>query len=118
QLSGRFKRNDIFWFTFFHELGHILMHGKKYISLENVKYEGEVQRYEEEANEFASQWILTDAQIEEILKSEDLNDEKIISFATKFETHPACIIGRLQHLQYIPYGTGNEFFEKVELNNN
>lgn len=29
QMTGRHKRNDIFWFTFFHELGHILLHGKK-----------------------------------------------------------------------------------------
>src|SRR5690606_29873573 len=59
QLSGRFKRNDIFWFTFFHELGHILMHGKKYISLENVKYAGENEAYEQEANDFASNIILS-----------------------------------------------------------
>lgn len=115
QLSGRFKRNDIFWFTFFHEVGHILMHGKKYISLENIDYEGENEQYEEEANSFASQWILTDVQVEEIWNSENLNAEKIKHFAQKFVTHPACIIGRLQYLQYIPYGMGNEFFEKVEL---
>ncbi len=115
QLSGRFKRNDIFWFTFFHEVGHILMHGKKYISLENIDYEGENEQYEEEANSFASQWILTDAQVQEIWETENLDDEKIKTFAAKFETHPACIIGRLQHLQYISYGTGIDFFEKVEL---
>lgn len=115
QLSGRFKRNDIFWFTFFHELGHILMHGKKYISLENVDYEGENLQYEEEANDFASQRILSDAQVKEIWETENLDAEKIKDFAQKFVTHPACIIGRLQHLKYIPYGMGNEFFEKVEL---
>ncbi|MEX2409926.1 MAG: HigA family addiction module antitoxin, partial [Candidatus Paceibacterota bacterium] len=27
QLSNRYKRNDIFWFTFFHEIGHIILHG-------------------------------------------------------------------------------------------
>jgi len=35
QLSARYKSNDIFWFTFFHELGHILLHGKKYIAVIN-----------------------------------------------------------------------------------
>jgi len=29
QLTGRYNRNDSFWFTFFHEAGHILLHGKK-----------------------------------------------------------------------------------------
>ncbi|MBS1631968.1 MAG: HigA family addiction module antidote protein, partial [Bacteroidetes bacterium] len=36
QMTGRYKRNDIFWFTFFHEAGHILLHGKKDIFLEKV----------------------------------------------------------------------------------
>ena len=114
QLSGRYKRNDIFWFTFFHELGHILLHGKKYISLENIDFEGENKIYEEEANDFASSWILTSRQVEEIWNSSSLDDKKIIQFAQKFDTHPACIIGRLQHLGYIRYGLGSHFFEAIE----
>jgi len=114
QLSGRFKRNDIFWFTFFHEVGHILKHGKKYISLENIDYAGENEVYEAEADSFASTWILTSAQLNEIWQTPVLNDEKIFQFAAKFVTHPACIIGRLQHLKYLGYGKGNHFFEKVE----
>lgn len=114
QLSGRYKRNDIFWFTFFHEVGHILLHGKKYISLENIEYEGENKTYEEEANNFASKWILTENEVEEIWNTPSLDNDKIIDFAKKFETHPACIIGRLQHLGYIRYGLGNQFFEAVE----
>ena len=31
QLTGRSKRNDKFWFSFFHEAGHILLHGKFFI---------------------------------------------------------------------------------------
>lgn len=33
----------------------------------------------------------------------------------RFNTHPAIIIGRLQHKKYIPYSAGKEFIEKVEL---
>jgi hypothetical protein len=29
QLSLRYKSNDHLWFTFFHEAGHILKHGRK-----------------------------------------------------------------------------------------
>ena len=29
QLSLRFRTNDHLWFSFFHELGHIVLHGKK-----------------------------------------------------------------------------------------
>src|SRR5699024_5635107 len=36
-LSIRYKSNDHLWFTFFHEAGHILLHGKKELFLENRK---------------------------------------------------------------------------------
>ena len=36
QLSLRYKTNDHLWFTFFHEAGHILLHGKKELFIEGV----------------------------------------------------------------------------------
>jgi len=53
QLTTPYKKNDNFWFTFFHELGHIILHGKKYISLENVNFAAADPEKEEEANQFA-----------------------------------------------------------------
>lgn len=107
QLSGRYKRNDIFWFTFFHEIGHILLHGKKYIAIENVTYEGENQVYEDQANEFSSEILLNKAAEREILSHQNLTELDLIAYAEKFKTHPAIIIGRLQYLKVIPYGAYN-----------
>lgn len=115
QLSGRFKRNDIFWFTLFHEIGHILLHGKKYISIENIEYEGENIEFENEANNFSAQILLSDDEENRILNSAPLNDNDIINFAKKFGTHPAVIIGRLQHKKLIPFGLGNHHFSSIEL---
>lgn len=53
QLKAQFKKDENFWFTFFHELGHIVLHGKKYISLENVDFAAVDYKKEEEANQFA-----------------------------------------------------------------
>ena len=53
QLTEGFKNSDRFWFTFFHELGHIILHGKKYISIENVNFAAIDMVKEEEANQFA-----------------------------------------------------------------
>jgi HTH-type transcriptional regulator / antitoxin HigA len=33
-LSFRYKTNDHFWFSLFHELAHLLLHGKKSLFLE------------------------------------------------------------------------------------
>ncbi|MDB2315049.1 HigA family addiction module antitoxin [Flavobacteriaceae bacterium] len=115
QLSGRYKRNDIFWFTFFHEIGHILLHGKKYISIENIDVVGENKEFEDQANEFASNWLLTENQENEILRHPKITSDDILKYAEKFKTHPAIIIGRLQHKKIIPYGKGNNFFESLEL---
>lgn len=59
QLTDHYPHNDSFWFTFFHEAGHILLHGKKNIFLEKVDYSDKDLEKEREADEFASKWTLT-----------------------------------------------------------
>ncbi len=113
QLSGRYKRNDSFWFTFFHEAGHILLHGKKDIFLENLDYSDKDMQKEREADEFSCKWTLTTEEEAEILDAAPLGEEKIRAFAKQFNTHPAIIIGRLQHKKLIPYTLGREYFEQV-----
>ena len=113
QLSGRYKRNDSFWFTFFHEAGHILLHGKKDIFLEKVEYSEKDKQKEAEADAFACMWTLPEEQELEILESAPLSEEDIRGFAKKFNTHPAIIIGRLQHKKLIPYSLGREYFEQI-----
>jgi len=57
QLSDRYKARDHFWFTFFHEVGHLLLHGKKEIFLENFEYTDKDLFKELEADAFAKQWL-------------------------------------------------------------
>jgi HTH-type transcriptional regulator / antitoxin HigA len=113
QLTGRYKRNDHFWFTFFHEAGHILLHGKKNIFLEAVDFSGKDLTKETEADAFAVNWTLSNSEEALILNAAPLNEQDIRLFAKKFNTHPAVIIGRLQHKKLIPYHLGNGFFEPV-----
>ena len=113
QLTGRYNRNDSFWFTFFHEAGHILLHGKKDIFLEKVEYSDKDRIKEKEADEFAIKWTLTDNEEFEILAAAPLSEDVIRNFAKQFNTHPAIIIGRLQHKKLIPYSLGREYFEPV-----
>jgi len=58
QLSEVTKKNESFWFTFFHEAGHILLHGKKDIFLENIDYTDKDLAKEAEADQFAVKWTL------------------------------------------------------------
>lgn len=115
QLSGRYKRNDNFWFAFFHEAGHILLHGKKDIFLENIEYPDKRNEKEQQADDFAIKWTLSELEEKEIMDSIPLNEKKIKDFAQKFNTHPAIIIGRLQHKKIISYSVGRDLIVPIEI---
>ena len=117
QLSGRYNQNDIFWFTFFHEAGHVVLHGKKEIFLEDIEYSESDRIKEEQANQFAVKWTFSLDEEKEVLKSLPLSEAKIIAFAEKFGTHPAIILGRLHREKRIPYAIGRQFFIKLNLSN-
>jgi hypothetical protein len=57
QLADCLDWHDSFWFTFFHEVGHILLHGKKNVFLENVECSSMEVNKEEEADAFAEQCL-------------------------------------------------------------
>jgi HTH-type transcriptional regulator / antitoxin HigA len=114
QLTGRYNRNDVFWFTFFHEAGHIILHGKKDIFLESIEYSEKDLEKEKQADAFAIKWTFSEEEEEEILQRFQITDEDIIQFAAKFKTNPAIIVGRLQHKGFIRQAVGRKFIKPVE----
>lgn len=115
QLTDRYKRNDVFWFTFFHEAGHILLHGKKEIFLENIDYPDKLTKKELEADDFAVKWTFSENEEKEVLEAESLDIEMIRSFAEKFNTHPAIILGRFQHKKFLPFSVGRELIVPIKI---
>ncbi len=117
QLTARYGQNDRFWFTFFHELGHIILHGKKYISLENVDFAAADPEKEQEAHDFAVKHTFSKEQEEKLLSEHphSITADDIVNYAHEFNTHPAMIIGRLQHLGLIHFSVGREFILPVIL---
>ncbi len=113
QMTDRHKTNDHFWFTFYHEAGHVLLHGRKEIFLE--EYAGCVLNKikEEEANQFAMKWLLPEKALEEL--PFEFDDEDIVALADKYKTHPAIIVGRLQWIEELAYNEGNHYKRKVNL---
>lgn len=113
QLSNRYKRYDIFWFNFFHEIGHILLHGKKDIFLEHAGCVENDLVKEQEADRFASNILLTSNDEQEILKSHDYSVEGIKWAASRYGTHPAIIVGRLQHCNAIDYWQDQSLLKSI-----
>jgi len=113
QMSLRYKTDDHFWFTFFHEAGHILKHGKKEIFLEGDS--NDVQK-EAEADEFAAEFLIPKTELDAFKKrtSPYYSAIKINFFAKDLGIAPGIIVGRLQHESIIPYTNLNKLKRKFE----
>lgn len=113
QLTDRYKSNDQFWFTFFHEAGHIFLHGKRDVFIENFEgYEPEKVK-EDEADEFSAEWLLPKSFLKEL--QEEITEKEVRRVARLYDTHPAIVVGRLQNLGKVPYHFGTALKLKVIL---
>ncbi len=94
-LSMRHLSDDHFWFSFFHEAGHLALHGKTEIFLEfdNTKKTGQ----EGEANRFAED-VLIPPQYRQEMLSLPVNGRQVMRFARKIGIAPGLVVGQLQHV--------------------
>nr|VFJ63756.1 MAG: addiction module antidote protein, HigA family [Candidatus Kentron sp. DK] len=105
QLSLRYKSNDQLWFTFFHEAGHILKHGRKAVFLEG---DGSDDEKEVEANTFARDKLIPPAAYRRFLAEWDGRSlAPIEAFAEKIGVAPGIVVGRLQFDRLLPRSHGN-----------
>jgi addiction module HigA family antidote len=91
-LNLRGKTNDKFWFTFFHEAGHILHDSKKETYID-VGYADDPR--EQQANRFAANHLIPPQAIQKML---DLRSyAEVESFAAEIGIAPGIVAGRIQH---------------------
>lgn len=100
QLSLLYKRDDQLWFTFFHEAGHILKHGKKDVFLEGKGVAGDK---EDEANQFAADFLIPPSEYRNFNpKGRHFSEADVVEFANRLGIAPGIVVGRLQHDKYLP----------------
>lgn len=116
-LSCRYKTNDQFWFSLFHELGHILLHNTDdgFIDL----LEAEDGREEREANEFAQEALFPLEQLSALSRelfrlNARAKARKILGAAKHSKIAPGIVVGQLQHAKVIPYSHFNKLKKKFE----
>jgi HTH-type transcriptional regulator/antitoxin HigA len=104
QLSLLGEWNDLFWFSFFHEIGHILKHpAKRAVYLDDASSGNQTIAPEEiEANRFASE-VLLPAPWASALQQVPLTENGIHAFAEKAHLHPGIVVGHLQHHGHLPW---------------
>lgn len=104
QLSLLGKWNDGFWFSFFHEVGHVLKHPTRAIFLDDAASSDTVDTPEEvEANRFATEVLVPRAE-QPTLDTLPLDSASVESFAQRLGLHPGIVVGQLQHRGRIGYG--------------
>lgn len=95
-LSFRYLSDDQFWFTFFHEAGHLILHSKQALFLED---ESEVTSKEEaEANRFSEEILIPTAAKNE-LRHISPTKENIMRFGVKVGISRGIVVGQLQYMK-------------------
>ncbi|MDE6621931.1 MAG: HigA family addiction module antidote protein [Lachnospiraceae bacterium] len=92
---------DIFWFSLFHEIGHIVNgdvgKGAKFLD------DGSDTEKEKRADLFASNKLLDPDQYQMFVAEKNFTIESIERFAASQDVMPYIVIGRLQKEQYLRY---------------
>ncbi len=102
-LTLRGAAADIFWFSLFHELGHIvngdITKPGDYIDMQNAEDEGR----ERAADEFASRALLERESYQRFVGEKAYSYAAIKTFAQTQGVPPYIVIGRLQKEEIIPW---------------
>ena len=109
QLSTRYKTNDHFWHTFFHEAGHILLHGKTESFIEC----DDASDKEKEADEFATNFLIPKTPMRKFIEKADYTIPSIVVFAREQHISPAIVVGQLQHKKIINFNQCNKLKRKL-----
>jgi transcriptional regulator with XRE-family HTH domain len=113
QLSFRHKTNDHFWFTFFHELGHLVLHGEECVFADDEKASAE-DGIEREADGFAEEHLVGSARFEEFCRTRPRSGKAIVAFAEDIGVQPGIVVGMLQHRNCLPWTNLNGLKQKFE----
>jgi len=112
QVSLRYKSDDQLWFSFFHEAGHILKHGKRDIFIEGG---GEQNGKEEEANRFAADFLIHPREYRRFTaRTGYYSKVEIRDFATQLGIAPGIVVGRLQHDGKLPPQNCNDLKQSLQ----
>ena len=98
-LTDRNKASDIFWFSLFHEIGHILQNDFWSDDGDSDSY----RRSEELADQFAKDLLIDPNDYQRFVAEACFDKQAIKNFSDEIGIHPSIVLGRLQNDQYLGY---------------
>lgn len=112
QLSLRHGTDDHFWFTFFHEVGHLLLHGKRDVFIDDDPDSAEDIK-EHEANDFACDILMPPKQLAAFVSAKRFDKKSVIGFANELGIAPGIVVGKLQRHRLIGYDQLNDLKRRL-----
>jgi len=108
-LTVRGRDADKFWFTLFHELGHVIQgHSTHHLDFNSTEY----KKAEDEADAFARNTLIPEEQYEAFIVKSDFSKLAIVDFSNRLGIAPGIVLGRVQKDNYLPYSYYHELKEK------
>ena len=107
-LTARGKDADIFWFSLFHELAHIVL---GHIG----QQDGTSDADENAADQWSSNILISPAAFEKFRNERDYSEGSVMRFANNQGIAPGIVVGRLQREGLIKHSMLNHLKEKYEI---
>ena len=104
QMSNRNKWADIFWFSFFHEAGHILKHRtQRRIVIDWLDADPDTAAMEDEADRFAGDFLIAPEDWSDFCDADNFSHPAVLEFAQSVGIAPFVVVGRLQKEKLVAY---------------
>lgn len=122
-FSLRYGKDDQFWFSFFHEAGHIVLHGKRDVFLEESDEDSENLEpadadatQEQEADAYAADLLVPRHELRRFALAHKpyFSKDKIRAFAREQGIAPGIVVGRLQHEGHMSYTHCNDLKATID----
>ena len=105
-VTLRNKYADIFWFTLFHEIGHLLgTQNEFFVDFNSADRTGFAERV---ADDFATQQLIDKTAYSRFIREQNFSRYSIIRFAEQNGVLPGILVGRLHHDGVLPNSQFND----------
>ncbi len=113
QLSAALSTDDRLWPAFYHQAGHLLLHGKRTLFLEGQTAQDRAT--EAEADTFAADLLIPPRLWAHFLEREDYRTKTAIRhFARRINIAPGLVVDRLQQERHLPDDYYNDLKQKID----
>jgi addiction module HigA family antidote len=101
QQTARHMSDDHFWFSFFHEAAHLVLHSKKDIFVDG--HRGDSSLLEDEANAWTENLLVPRSHWEAFKATQPRSAAAVRLFAQQQGIAPGIVVGMLQHHGVLPW---------------